>query len=160
MNRTRAETSQLLVQTLRNIPTKLLFWIDEAQMMSDDTMHEIRLLAEADLLGPPLFSVLLTGLPLLKDKLRNPNLFALWRRIHPKLHLRGLRQNELTDYISHRFDSDTAARFEEQAQLVLFEHSRAIPALLDLIVGECIRLVPQGVIHAESVSEIIEQLDI
>jgi len=69
MRQTRAETSRLLVQTLRNLPTRLLFWIDEAQSMRDDTLHELRLLSEADLEGPPLFSVLLSALPDLKDRL-------------------------------------------------------------------------------------------
>jgi hypothetical protein len=40
LRRTRAETSRLLVQTLRNLPTRLLFFIDEAQLIRDDTLHE------------------------------------------------------------------------------------------------------------------------
>jgi energy-coupling factor transporter ATP-binding protein EcfA2 len=63
IRRTRAETSRLPVSTLKNLPTRLLFWIDEAQLIRDDTLHELRLLSEADLKGPPLFSVILSALP-------------------------------------------------------------------------------------------------
>ena len=157
---TRAETSRLLQQTLRNLPTKPLFWIDEAQMMPDDTLHEIRLLSEADLDGPPLFSVVLSGLPPLKEKLLNPALFPLWRRINPKIVLNGLLRQEILPYIEHRFSKKTAARFSEETLLVLFEHSRAIPAVLDLFISECIKGAKPGPIPQQTVSEIIENLEI
>jgi len=81
LQRTRAEMSRLLMQHLRAWPTRLLLWIDETQLISEDTLHEIRLMAEADLEGPPLFSVILAALPELKERLLAPNLFPLWRRI-------------------------------------------------------------------------------
>ena len=157
---TRAETSRMLHQTLRNLPTKLLLWIDEAQMMPDDTLHEIRLLSEADLMGPPLFSVILSGLPTLKDKLLNPTLFPLWRRIHPKIYLNGLLRQELTAYVEHRFGKKTTTRFTEEILLMLFEHSRGIPAVLDLFISECLKPVKAGPIPRQTVSEIIETLEI
>jgi len=157
---TRAETSRLLLQTLRALPTKLLFWIDEAQMMPDDTLHEIRLLAEADLEGPPLFSVILSGLPLLKEKLQNPTLFPLWRRINPKAVINGLLRHELPAYIEHRFNQKIAAQFPEETLLMLFEHSRGIPAVVDLFVGEGLKIAKSAPISPKILSEIIEHLEI
>ena len=157
---TRAETSRLLRQTLQNLPTRLLFWIDEAQMMPDDTLHEIRLLAEADLDGPPLFSVILSGLPQLKEKLLNPALFPLWRRINPKVHINGLLQQELSAYVEHRFKEKISSRLTDEILLMLFEHSRGIPAVLDLFISECLKTVKPGPIPRQTVSEIIENLEI
>ncbi len=157
---TRAETSQLLMQSLKNLPTKPFLWIDEAQMMPDDTLHEIRLLSEADLSGPPLFSVVLSGLPPLKDKLLNPDLFPLWRRIHPKLYLTGVLFEELDPYIQHRFGKKNASRFEEGAFLQIFEHARSIPGVIDLVINECIKSVKSGAISKKIVSEIIDDLEI
>ena len=157
---TRAETSQLLLQSLRNLPTKPFLWIDEAQMMPDDTLHEIRLLSEADLEGPPLFSVLLCGLPPLKDKLLNPDLFALWRRINPKLYLTGILHEELGPYIQHRFGKANASRLDNESLLHTFEQARGIPAVVDLIVSECIKSVKSGPIPKQTVCEIIDELEI
>jgi general secretion pathway protein A len=157
---TRAETSQLLLQSLQNLPTKPFLWIDEAQMMPDDTLHEIRLLSEADLMGPPLFSVLLCGLPPLKDKLLNPDLFALWRRINPKLYLTGILHQEFDAYIKHRFGTESASRLDKESWLHIFEQSRGIPALVDLIIGECLKAVESGPISKKTVCVIIDELEI
>jgi general secretion pathway protein A len=156
---TRAETS-LLLQSLRNLPTKPFLWIDEAQMMPDDTLHEIRLLSEADLEGPPLFSVLLCGLPPLKDKLRNPELFALWRRINPKLYLTGILHQEIGAYLQHRFGKQTPSRLDNESLLHIFEQARGIPALVDLIVSECIKSAPSGPISKKTVCDIIDELEL
>ena len=156
---TRAETS-LLLQSLRDLPAKPFLWIDEAQMMPDDTLHEIRLLSEADLQGLPLFSVLLCGLPPLKDKLRNPDLFALWRRIHPKLYLTGILHQEIDAYLQHRFGKENASRLENESLLHIFEHARGIPALVDLIVSECIKSVASGPISKKTLCDLIDELEL
>ena len=43
IRRSRAETSRLLVQTLRNLPTRLLFFIDEAQLIRSQTRPDLRI---------------------------------------------------------------------------------------------------------------------
>ena len=129
-------------------------------MMPDDTLHEIRLLSEADLEGPPLFSVLLSGLPPLKDKLLNPDLFALWRRINPKLYLTGILHEEIDAYIQHRFGKQNASRLDNESLMHIFEHSRAIPALMDLIISECVKSVPSGAISKKTVCDIIDELEL
>ena len=159
LRRTRAETSRLLVQTLRNLPTRLLFWIDEAQLIHDDTLHEIRLLAEADLDGPPLFSVVLSALPELKDRLLAPHLFPLWRRIRPKVTLTGLRRGELGGFLDHSLHKTTSSRFEPQALDAIFEQGRGIPALLAAFTEECIKTYPKGAITAEQVADILDRIE-
>jgi type II secretory pathway predicted ATPase ExeA len=159
LRRTRAETSRLLVQTLRNLPTRLLFWIDEAQLIHEDTLHEIRLLAEADLDGPPLFSVLLSALPQLKERLLAPDLFPLWRRIRTKVTLTGLRRGELERFLAHSLDKDAAARFEPSALDAVFEQGRSLPALLTAFVEECLSAHPQGPISAEQVAAVLDRIE-
>jgi len=158
LRRTRAETSRLLVQTLRNLPTRLLFWIDEAQLIPDDTIHEIRLLAEADLDGPPLFSVLLSALPDLKDRLLAPHLFPLWRRIRTQVSLTGLRRGELERFLTHNLDKDAATRFEPPALDAIFEQGRGLPALLTACAEECLAAQPKGPISAEQVAAVLDRI--
>jgi len=159
LRRTRAETSRLLVQTLRNLPTRLLFFIDEAQLIRDDTLHEIRLLAEADLDGPPLFSVVLSALPELKDQLLAPQLFPLWRRIRPKVTLMGLRRAEMEPFLAHCIAPDTAARFESQALDAIFEQGRGTPALLATYVLGCLKAHPEGTITPAQVAAVLDQIE-
>lgn len=139
LHRTRAETSRLLVSTLKNLPTHLLFWIDEAQLIHDDTLHELRLLSEADLDGPPLFSVILSALPSLKERLLAPDLFPLWRRISIRVHLRGLQNEEVAPFVNHCLGKGTAERFSPEALSVLFEKARGIPAIVKTYCAQCLR---------------------
>ncbi len=159
MRQTRAETSRLLVQTLRNLPTRLLFWIDEAQSMRDDTLHELRLLSEADLEGPPLFSVLLIALPDLKDRLLAPHLFPLWRRITTRVTLTGLLREELRPYLSHSFSQHPVERFSDDALSIIFEQARGIPALTQSFAAHCLKTCPQGKITTDLMAEALDQLE-
>lgn len=159
LRRTRAETSRLLVQTLHNLPTRLLFWIDEVQLIREDTLHELRLLAEANLQGPPLFSVVLTALPELKDRLLAPQLFPLWRRIAPRVTLTGLVREEQAPFLVHTVGKENAARFPEEGLSVLFEQARGIPALVFSFAMECLKALPQGKITAERVAEVLDRME-
>jgi type II secretory pathway predicted ATPase ExeA len=96
----------------------------------------------------------------LKEKLRNPELFALWRRINPKLYLTGILHQEIDAYLQHRFGKENASRLENESLLHIFEQARGIPALVDLIVSECIKSVPSGPISKKTVCDIIDELEL
>jgi type II secretory pathway predicted ATPase ExeA len=144
IRRTRAETSRLLLSTLKSLPTRLLFWIDEAQLIHDDTLHELRLLSEADLDGPPLFSVVLSALPTLKERLLAPDLFPLWRRIGTRVRLHGLHHEEVVPFVNHCLGKNTAARFSAEALSLIFEKARGIPAMVKNYCAHCIQVIPKA----------------
>jgi type II secretory pathway predicted ATPase ExeA len=156
LRRSRAETSRLLVQTLRDLPTRLLLWIDEAQLIHEDTLHELRLMAEADLDGPPLFSVTLAALPDLKDRLLAPQMFPLWRRITARVTLTGLVREEVVSFVAHALGKDAAARFSPDALAAIFEQARAIPAIVKTYADACLKLRTQGPITAEDVAKALD----
>ena len=157
VRRTRMETSPLLVQTLRNLPARLLFMIDEAQELRDDTLHEIRLLAEAELAGPPLFSTILSAQPDFKNRLLSPRLFPLWRRISPSVVLTGLKREEVVPYLEHGLGKKPAERFSQEALFNLFEQARGIPALVKSFAAECVKAHPKGDITAEMAADVLER---
>jgi general secretion pathway protein A len=150
LRRTRAETSRLLLSLLKELPSKLLLWIDEAQLIHDDTLHELRLLSEADLNGPPLFCVVLCALPMLKDRLCSPDLFPLYRRITARIRLGGLRREEMAPYIDHVLGKNRAQRFTREALDVLHEQTKAIPAMVKNHAAFCLR-------HARDARESIDK---
>ena len=157
--RTRAETSRLLVQTLRNQPTRLLLSIDEAQPLADETLQEIRLLAEADPDSPPLFSVVLCGLPPLRERLLAPHLFPFWRRLRPRVCLTGLRREELSAFLAHHLGKDGPARFDPLALDVLFEQARGLPALIRDRAEDCLKAYPKGTLSAPQVAETLDRIE-
>jgi len=157
--RTRAETSRLLVQTLRNQPTRVLLCIDEAQPLADETLQEVRLLAEADPDSPPLFSVILCGLPSLRERLLAPHLFPFWRRLRPRVSLTGLRREELPAFLTHHLGKDGIARFEPSALDVLFEQARGLPALIRDRAEDALKACPKGTLSAPQVAEILDRIE-
>jgi len=156
LRRSRAETSRLLVQTLRDLPTRLLLWIDEAQLIHEDTLHELRLMAEADLDGPPLFSVVLSALPDLKDRLLAPQMFPLWRRITARVTLTGLVSEEAAAFLIHALGKDSAARFSPEALSAIFEQARGVPASVKTFACACLKVRAQGPITAEDVAKTLD----
>ncbi len=159
VRRSGAETSRSLAQTLRDLPTRLLVWVDEAQLLGEDTLHELRLLAEADLNGPPLFGVVLSALPELKERLLAPRLFPLWRRIATRVTLTGLVREEVAPFLAHVAGKEAAARFTVDALSALFEQGRGVPALVHAYAAECVRVCAPGPITPEGVAEALEGLD-
>lgn len=138
IRRTRAETSRMLLSTLKALPEKLLLWIDEAQLIHDDTLHELRLLSEADLNGPPLFCIVLCALPSLKERLLAPDLFPLYRRICARVRLRGLLHEEVCPFIDHALGRHCSQRFTKEAIGVIFEQARALPAIVKSHAAYCL----------------------
>jgi type II secretory pathway predicted ATPase ExeA len=160
LRRSRAETSRLLIQTLRDLPSRLLFWIDEVQLIREETLHEIRLLAEANLNGPPLFSVVLSALPDLKDRLLAPQLFPLWRRISLRVTLTGLVREEVAPFLAHLLGKEPASRFAAEALAMIFERARGVPAQVHSLATECLKAKPQGPISPEAVGEALDGIDV
>jgi type II secretory pathway predicted ATPase ExeA len=161
IRRTRAETSRLLLSTLKNLPAKLLLWIDEAQLIADDTLHELRLLSEADLDGPPLFCVILAALPQLKERLLAPDLFPLHRRISTRVRLRGLLHEEVGPFIDHALGEKTSQRFSAEALSVMFEQARAIPAIIKSHAALCVDTCKntKTTIDKQTVIDLLDSID-
>jgi type II secretory pathway predicted ATPase ExeA len=101
-------------------------WLDEAQLLPEETLVEARALAESDLEGARPIQVLLVGLPPLRAQLQaHP---ALWRRIAVREEITGLLFEELDAFLAHHFP--TPHRLCDQGLGLLFEHAKGVPGLL------------------------------
>ena len=136
--RTHLETVQALLDALTTQPAKLVVLVDEADRIQPDALHELRVLAECHRPGQQLFSVVLSGLPGLRETLGNPSLFPLKRRIAVRTALRGLTREELLPFLHHRFAPD-ADRVPAESHDALFERTRAIPGVIDRVVRHALR---------------------
>ena len=132
--RSSLETGQLVVGALKGAPLRYALWFDEADQVSERTLREVRVLAEADLASPQVLSVVLSGLPDLKAVLDAPELFPLKRRLAFRCQLAGLGRDELDAFLAHRFGAAAPGRFAAESKDELFERTEAIPALVQKVV--------------------------
>lgn len=150
--RSSIETMDEVAKSIRLAKSsRHVVYVDEADRLTADTLQEFRVIAECELEGEPLFSVVLSGLPSLSEQIDAPIAFPLKRRIGLRCVLRGLCREELVPFLDHRFGPD-ARRVPPAAHDDLFERTQATPGLLDKIVrhalaGRAGRLDPDDV-HA------------
>lgn len=124
----RSELMHLLTAAIRNMTSRFIIVIDETQELLDQTLIELRLLCEVQLQNEPLFTVIFSALPSLKERLLSAEHEPLLRRINTRLRLRGLRDEEVEQFLTACCSADEISRFTPQALSVLFEEARGLPA--------------------------------
>jgi len=159
-SRSQPETVQALVKVLQDEPVRTWLWIDEAQLLPDDTFAELRTLVEADLAGEAAVSVLLLGLPELRDRLQAPRLFPIWRRLEARVDITGVRADESSSFVAHVVGEAQARRFDPRALEALFERSRGLPGLLAVNARTVLRAHPQGEIDSDLVEVVLQRWEI
>ena len=87
-----AVTLDRLLRTLPDESRQLHLFADEAHSLPEETLDEMRALAEGDLEGTPRIQILLAGLPKLRAALQDRP--SLWRRIVVREEICGLLREE------------------------------------------------------------------
>jgi len=139
--RTHLETVQSLLDVVSTQPARLVIFVDEADRVSARALYEFRVLSECERPGQQSFSVVLSGLPQLRDIINSPDLFPLRRRLAVRATLCGLTRDELLPFLHHRFGTD-ADRVPVESHDALFERTRAIPGVIDQVVRHALRARP------------------
>lgn len=151
--RSSLETAQVVAQALRAQTTRYVLWIDEADQVAEDTLSEVRILAESDLEAPQLLSVVLSGLPELRTVLDAPALFPLKRRIALRCALTGLARDELDSFLVHRFGGGAARLLPAALGDDLFERTEGIPAQVEKVVRKALERAGRGPIGEATLRE-------
>ena len=150
------ETVQLVSHALSGAPGHVMLWIDEADQADADTLQEVRMIAESELKATPLLSVVLSGLPALAANLDGSALFPLKRRIARNYLLAGLKRDELTPFLRHRFGADAEQRIPKAFRDELFERTQAAPAVIDKIITQALARQSVGPIDKEVCHAILD----
>jgi general secretion pathway protein A len=110
-----------------------LFIIDEAQLISDETFEEIRLLLNFQLNDRFLLTLVLIGQPELRDKIRAYK--QLDQRIANRYHLNPLNIDNTKAYISLRLEKagQTNNMFTPAAVEEIYNHSGGVPRIINSI---------------------------
>jgi hypothetical protein len=139
--------------------------IDEAQNWPLPALEELRMLANLQHCGKALVQIVLVGQPQFRDALTGEDYEQLRQRVVASHHLENLDDTEVGPYIEHRLKQvgwQGDPTFDADACALIFEHTNGVPRRINLV---CSRLLVLGaleerhVIDAESVEEVLEELD-
>jgi len=138
--RFKGQTAASLIAHLRGLPKRTVLLVDEAHLLPDDSLEDLRLLTTDDFDRKSPFALVLVGQPLLRDRLGEPQHYALAQRIGVRLRLRPLNESELPLFLDRHMKAAGATHnpFEPEAMVVIFHHSRGIPRLVQNVALEAL----------------------
>ena len=131
-----------LVEDIRNKLEKLdqdgrraVLIIDEAHLIPDESLEDIRLLSNIESEKRKLIQIVLVGQNELYNKLQKEALRPLKQRIVINRHLEPLDKKETRDYIKHRLNvaGRRSQLFDQKALSKIWEKSRGIPRVINQI---------------------------
>lgn len=128
---------QFLVSRAADHLTTVLI-IDEAHLLSEELLEEVRLLSNLETTDDKLLQIVLVGQPELDDKLDSRGLRQLKQRITLRAQLRSLDIHETTDYIEQRLriagaDPNSKPIFPIESVATIYDYSQGLPRLINTI---------------------------
>jgi type II secretory pathway predicted ATPase ExeA len=156
--RFKGETAHELVTHLRGLPKRTVVVIDEAHLLPDESLEDLRLLTADSLDKKSPFALVLAGQPLLRERMTEPQHYALAQRITVRVRLRSLTDSEVALFVDKHLRACGAQRslFEPDAVTLLFQHSRGVPRLVQgLALGALLAAASSGKksVDADSVQQ-------
>jgi general secretion pathway protein A len=118
--------NQKMIENMKQNKETLLM-VDEAQLLHQDTLEEIRLLLNFQLNDRFLMTIILLGQPELKDKIRA--IEQLDQRIAIKYHLDPFDSKDTTSYIQFRQlkAGREKSAFSSEAVRKIYDHTKGVP---------------------------------
>ena len=134
-SRFKGDTAARLIAHLRGLPKRTVLLVDEAHLLPDDSLEDLRLLTACDFDRRSPFALVLVGQPLLRERLNEPQHYSLVQRIGVRLRLRPLSDAEMPLFLERHLEAAGAPEnlFEPDAIAVLFQHTRGVPRLVQNI---------------------------
>lgn len=122
---------------------KTLLIVDEAHLLPDDLLEDLRLLTNFEMDGEDPLVLLLVGHPSLRRKLQQPVHLALWDRVRMHYRLEGLSREEASAYIDHhmRAAGGSPDTFTADAREAIFEAAQGIPRRINML---CLQLLKKS----------------
>jgi len=123
----------LLEQFRAGRPVVLI--LDEAHVLSDETIEELRVLSNFETPSAKLLQIVLVGQPELLERVNTHRLRALRQRITVRLELRPLSLEESIAYVRTRLEraGRRGELFTPRAQVALYEYTRGLPRALNTL---------------------------
>ena len=131
----------LAEQNSKRMTTVLI--VDEAHLLSEETIEEVRLLSNLETTEQKLLQIVLAGQPELDEKLDSFGLRQFKQRIALRTRLSSLSLDETKKYIERRLEiagaeSTSTTLFPTETIAAVFRFSRGFPRLINTICGNAL----------------------
>jgi general secretion pathway protein A len=116
--------------TAKNKQKQVVLIVDEAHLLSDQSLEEIRLLSNIETSDQKLLQILLFGQYELSHKLDRPEMRHIRQRINVNRFLSPLNFSETRDYIDHRLKvagSNFERCFEKHCGKLIYKMTQGVP---------------------------------
>lgn len=138
--------------------------VDEAHLLSDEALEDIRLISNIENEERKLIQIILMGQNELSDKLRKDSLRPLQQRLVVTRRLVPLNRKETQEYILHRLRvaGKQSQLFEIKALSLIWKKSRGIPRLINQICDNAMLIgyaVEARSIGGKIIKEVIEDME-
>jgi type II secretory pathway predicted ATPase ExeA len=162
--RFKGECAAALLAYLRSQPKRTVVLVDEAHLLPDSCLEDLRLRTADNFDRDTPFSLVLVGQPILRERIAEPQHYALFQRIGVRLRLRPMNEQELGQFLERhmRAAGATSAIFAPAAAREIFHHSRGIPRLVQNLALEAMLAAMSAgktVVDAEAVQQAIVDSD-
>jgi type II secretory pathway predicted ATPase ExeA len=120
--------------------------LDEAQLMPVSMLEQLHILLNYRMDSRAFLSVILIGLPELRERLARNLLASLSARLPVRVHLEPLPAEQVGRYLHHRMTAAGATQevFSEDAVLCIREATGGVLRKIDVLAQHCLEIVAAG----------------
>ena len=114
---------------------KVALFIDDAQLLSDEALEQVRLLSNLETTRDKLLQIVLIGRPALSEMLGAPSLRQIGQRVSVDLFVSSLDFEETVAYIQHRISISSTGppvRFDQAAIRPVYKFTKGIPRQINI----------------------------
>jgi general secretion pathway protein A len=135
-----ASISQHIKELASQHKLRVIIVLDEAQMLSIQVLEQLHILLNFEKDSKPWLSLILIGLPDLRETLRRNVLASLTARVPIRIHIPPMDADQVKLYIRHRMNTAGCRRdvFSDDALLIMSKASGGIMRRLDVLGDQCL----------------------
>lgn len=158
------EELQAELEKLDDQGKRVVLIIDEAHLLSESALEDIRLLSNIESNNKKLIQIVLVGQEEIYQTLQKDSLKTLKQRISINRHLLPLNQKETTEYINHRLKvaGRQAPLFSPKARTLIWKRSQGVPRLINHICDNAMLIgyaAEAKLIRSRLIREVIMDMD-
>jgi len=142
----------------RTIESPMLVVIDEAHLLDEGALTDLRLLVSSALQDAPPLKILLSSQELIREHLKRASCADLANRISVRYHMPPLSKDQTAAYIDFHLQQAGASEklFEPEVKSLIHDYTRGIPRQINNLATAC--LIKAAVQKAQRIGDDIFQI--
>jgi general secretion pathway protein A len=135
-----ASVSQHIQELASHHKLRVIVMLDEAHLLSIQVLEQLHILLNYEKDSKPWLSLILVGLPDLRETLKRNVLASLTARMPIRIHLQPLDADQVKLYIRHRMNTSGCRRdvFSDDGLLLMSKATGGIMRRLDILGDQCL----------------------